>query len=111
MTWQQFNVALTPLIKKFGSYSHEEIRKGYFRWQKEPQTELLKYVDISLLTGQRLDLYQEIVHKNDKHPSREIWKSEPKIITDGYLDNILKENNAPSLLDLVFRKNSQPLEG
>lgn len=108
MTWQTYNVTIGPLVKcPAFTYSTEEIRRGYYRWQKEPASELQKWIDISLSTGIKLDLSQPIVHKNDNHPSREVWKSEPKIITDGYLDNLLKDNDAHTLLDLVFNRQSQ----
>lgn len=107
MTWNEYNQAIGPLVKcPAFSYSTEEIRKGYYRWQREPQAELKKFIDISLSTGLKLDLTQPIYHKNDNHPSREVWKSEPKIITDGFLDNLLKENDASTLLDLVFNRPS-----
>lgn len=106
MTWQDFNTTLQPLIKKFGSfkYTTQYISSNYFYWKDKPQSELLELVNECISFNQQLDLKpatNKEIHLNSTQ--QYIQHMDNLQITEGYLDNLLKENNCSSVKELVLR--------
>lgn len=106
MTWFEFNTSLSPLIKRFGSYSQDEIKRGFYHWKTKHQNELIEEISIAVSIGKRLDLCPvQIVDSKVNIDTKNKWKDEleSRVITDNYMDKLIKDSNCSSLLDLVFK--------
>lgn len=94
-------------MKKYGSYAPDEIREGFRYWRNYTEAELMREIDASLLYGTKMPLVPVKTNPqtNNTYDRSNSWKQEieQRIITDGFLDKILENNQSASLLDLVFK--------
>jgi hypothetical protein len=93
-------------MKRFGAYDPNDIKNGFYIWKSKHQQDLLVLVEQAINTGKRLDLCIKPI--NDQRvniDTKNKWKDEieSRVITDGYMDNLIKDSNCESLLDLVFK--------
>ncbi|MBP9693155.1 MAG: hypothetical protein KBE16_00395 [Alphaproteobacteria bacterium] len=106
MDWKSYNVTLQPLIKKFGSfkYTTQYISSNYFYWKDKPQSELLELVNECISFNQQLDLKpatNKEIHLNSTQ--QYIKHMDNLTITEGYLDQLLKDNDCSSVKELVLK--------
>lgn len=101
VNWIAYNQALIPLIQKFGAvtYSQNEIKQGYFFWKKRNLSDLIEQISLSISFNQPLELIKAV--DQSKRPERSQWQPEEYEQSEGFLDNLLKSNNANSVMDLV----------
>lgn len=106
MQWDQYNITLQPLIKKFGSfkYTTQYISSNYFFWKDKPQSELLALVNEAISFNQQLDL-KPATNKELFLNSTQSYINEMNNlkITEGYLDKLLKDNDCSSVKELVLK--------
>lgn len=106
MTWQQYCAGVTLLVKHFGAYSKQEIDLGFNYWRNRQHSEFLQEIDLSFQTGKRPELNKQ--NKDfKKMPFYVQYQHDERIISDDHLDKILKENDAQSLSELIFKKKKE----
>lgn len=106
MDWNEYNIAIIPLIKRFGAYDPQEIKTGYYYWKSKHQSELIENVDLAISIGTKLDLVKKpIIEYKVNIDTKNKWKEdlENRVITDGYMDKLINDSNCSSLVDLVFK--------
>lgn len=106
MKWQEFNITLQPLIKKFGSfkYTTQYISSNYFYWKDKPQSELLELVNECISFNQQLDLKPATNKEIYLNSTQQyIQHMDNLTITEGYLDKLLKDNDCSSVKELVLK--------
>jgi len=105
MTWEVYNTCLTPLIKRFGSFTRPEIDRGFFVWREATQDVFLAEIEIAISTNKRLDITKL---RSKPRPYHAAFKElDERIMSDDCLDSMLKDNECASLLDLVFKKKNK----
>lgn len=105
LNWNEYNVCLIPLIKRFGSiYSQDEIQKGWFYWKNKTKDDLIEFVNVCISSGN----YETLLQTTKNIPSREIYKHEDNSqnISENFLRKLLEKNNVSSLTELVFKKGT-----
>lgn len=89
---------------RFGAhkYTTKYISDHYFYWKDKDKSELLSIVNECISFNQQLDL-KPATNKDTPIASTKSYISEMNNlkITDGFLDNLLAQNNCLSLIDLV----------
>lgn len=106
MDWKTYNITLIPLIKTFGRsyYSDEYIAKHWPQWKDYAQQELTWLVNRAINTGSIVPLTNDAITR--PKPVIETLKVEleQRVISDCYLDELLKKHNCSTLLELVNKK-------
>lgn len=107
MTWNDYNVALTPLIQRFGAphYPKDVIQKGFFYWKSKNKEELIEEINRSISFNVPLELNPTQVQS--KRPERTKWTPEQYHQTDGFLDSLLKANKVSSVIELVQKEREK----
>lgn len=107
MIWNDYNVLIQPLIKRFGSYKYttEYISKHYFYWKDKDKSELLDLINQAVSFNQQLDLKPATNKETPLNNTKSYINSiDNLIITDGYLSTLLSTNDCKSLKELVEKK-------
>ena len=98
MTWNEYNTALVPLIKRFGAvYSRDHISKSFYHWKSRPQSELIDFVNRCITFNQPDSLEFKI--KPPYHKPYEFVEN--CSITPGYYESLLAANGVTSIVDLI----------
>lgn len=102
MTWNEYTIALLPLIKKFGKhkYPDQDIQNGFKTWKTRHQIALIDQINQSIGSNQLLVLAESqpkpIVHKIYRHIEKEP--------TEGELERHLALKGVQNLWDLVLKE-------
>lgn len=101
MTWNEYTMALIPLIKKFGKhkYSDNDIQNGFKTWKTRQQISLIDQINQSIWSNELLVL-AESQPKPIKHKVYRHIESNP---TEGELERHLALGNTKNLWDLVLK--------
>lgn len=107
MTWNDYNVALTPLIQRFGAphYPKDVIQKGFFYWKSKTKEDLIEEINRSISFNVPLEINP--AQDKSKRPERHKWTPEEYHQTEGFLDNLLKANKVGSVLELVQKEREK----
>lgn len=106
MTWKEYCDGVSLLTRHFGAFTKNEIDAGFKYWRNQTHAEFLQEIDLAFQIGKKPQLSKHYQESN-KMPYYSSFEPETRIINDDCLDNILKENDAKSLLDLIFKHKKE----
>ncbi len=108
MDWQTYNITISPLIKRFGSfkYTTKYITNHFYYWKEKDQPELLDLVNQCISFNQELDLKPATNKDTGINSTQSYIESMDNLkITDGYLSKLLADNDCKTLSELVKKKS------
>jgi hypothetical protein len=106
MTWKEYCAGVSLITRHFGAYQKNDIDSGFQYWRNRYYTEFLQEIDLSFQIGKKPELNKQ---NNDlkKMPYYAHFEPEQRIISDDYLDKVLKDNDAESLSELIFKQKKE----
>lgn len=105
ITWEQYCACLRVLEKRFGKLSQQETYDGFRYWKSKEQADLMVEVDLALQTGTKPDLSKPKTIK--KPPYYKPVDYEKRIISEDYMDKLIKQAGVKNLFELVQKAKKE----